>query len=172
MSGIYVIDSLCRGYRTIHGKEKDVFSNRFLTRLNEIFSLLNGISETTYNSLLRVIEEWIKYDIFPQDKLRVVMKDVKANKSDTGQTIKPKKSSKSQEIKSTHSEIKSDSTKPDVNVELNLNVADILGKRKAIKYCAFRDSNCPYGDKCRFSHVEGKIYYPNVDIKKKRVPIE
>ena len=48
ISGVYVIDSLCRGYRSIHGKDKDVFSNRFLTRINEIFQLLNGISETNY----------------------------------------------------------------------------------------------------------------------------
>ena len=37
---------------------------------------------------------------------------------------------------------------------------EFLGKRKNIKYCPYRDNNCPYGDKCRFSHAEGKIFFP------------
>ena len=46
INAVYAIDSICRGSRNIHGsKEKDLFSNRFLTRLNEIFTLLIGISE-------------------------------------------------------------------------------------------------------------------------------
>jgi hypothetical protein len=46
IAGIFVMDSICRGSRTQHrDKSKDLFSSRFLTRLNEIVSLLNGSSD-------------------------------------------------------------------------------------------------------------------------------
>jgi hypothetical protein len=37
----------------------------------------------------------------------------------------------------------------------------LLGKRKGVKYCPYRDGNCPYGDRCRYSHAEGKVFYPS-----------
>lgn len=40
---------------------------------------------------------------------------------------------------------------------------ELLGKRKNIKYCPYRDSTCPYGDKCRYNHTNdsiSRVYYP------------
>lgn len=46
IAGIYIIDSICRGSISLgKDKTKDLYSNRFSTRLNEIFTLLNGSSE-------------------------------------------------------------------------------------------------------------------------------
>ena len=53
ISGVYIIDSLCRAYRSqCKDKSKDVFSNRFVTRLNEIFMLLSGLSKNDLVSLV------------------------------------------------------------------------------------------------------------------------
>ena len=49
----------------------------------------------------------------------------------------------------------------------------MIGKRKTVKFCAFRDGNCSYGDKCRFSHADGRVYFQtNVSQKSKKLRSE
>lgn len=32
-------------------------------------------------------------------------------------------------------------------------------KRKAVRICPYRDSSCPYGDRCKYAHTDSKVYF-------------
>lgn len=79
LCGIFVIDSICRSMSHKNISQKDIFPNRFVSRFNEIFTLLNGLSEKHMNSFMHVIDEWLKLNVFPKDKILNALKCIKSS---------------------------------------------------------------------------------------------
>lgn len=215
IAGLFVIDSICRGCRAqqAHNKEKDFYSNRFAMRIPDIFLLLNGLSDANYNSVSRVVEEWIKGDIFPKDKLQASLKGLRRYESVEINTnvLTPASTTTSKPVSLLDPRIKNkvvanDSlisslsipkphdpkphepkphepkSQEDIhhiakvdNEKLKMKVRHLIDKQRngggIPKFCSFREGSCPYGERCRFQHGDGKVYFQSLVASKKRLNI-
>jgi hypothetical protein len=155
MGAIYVMDSLCRKEAT--GKSKESFCTRFASRMKQIFMHFEGISENNRLVVAKIVYQWRKRAVFASDCLPRYddLKDVIESGSST--------SSKSDFVSNAEAPITEpspteDGTKTDKQSEKLSTKSKVVTKKnvpkKAIRFCAFREGSCPFGDKCRFSHVE------------------
>lgn len=148
MGGLYVVDLLCRKEAT--GKSKDNFCARFASRMKQIFAMLEGVSESNRLIVAKLVYQWRKRAVFPSDCMpryddlkEVIEGGSIATAKVDGQLAGAGAERGDIVIKAP------EKPAPRAKATTKKGIA-----KKAIKFCAFREGSCPFGDKCRFSHVE------------------
>ncbi|MED6248561.1 hypothetical protein ATANTOWER_001938 [Ataeniobius toweri] len=71
--GLYVVDSIVRQSRHQFGVEKDVFGPRFLKNFTDTFRNLYRCPEDDKSKIVRVLNLWLKNDVFDMEILRPLM---------------------------------------------------------------------------------------------------
>ncbi|KAK5620722.1 hypothetical protein CRENBAI_019779 [Crenichthys baileyi] len=71
--GLYVVDSIVRQSRHQFGVEKDVFGPRFLKNFTDTFRNLYRCPDDDKSKIVRVLNLWLKNDVFDMEILRPLM---------------------------------------------------------------------------------------------------
>jgi hypothetical protein len=164
LGGLFVLDSLSRQ----HSKERETFAKRFAVRLKETFTYLQKLPNHEKATVSRLLDEWRKKGVFPSELLTPIISEFSATiltsptkTASSWQTEematssdKPRSSmATSLKNNSIHQEEKlSGKKRPATETSKTGSSTTTETMKKAVKLCAFREGNCPYGDKCRFNH--------------------
>jgi len=146
MGAMYVLDLLCRKEAT--GKSKENFCARFASRMKQIFAVLEGVSEGNRLIVAKLVYQWRKRAVFPSDcmpRYDDLKEVIEGGSIATAKVDGPPASAEQADVV-----IKA----PDKDPKPKAAAKKGAIAKKAIKFCAFREGSCPFGDKCRFSHVE------------------
>jgi hypothetical protein len=147
VAAVYVIDTVCR--KETQGKAKENFCARYASRFKQIFASLEKLNETNRLIVAKIVYQWRKRSVFPPSTTMPKYDDLKDVIEGTTKPVPPTKDNSSSQSTSGD---KNAATKSKVVVKKTFN------KERTIKFCAFREGSCPFGDKCRFRHVEHGVH--------------
>jgi hypothetical protein len=144
MGGLSVVDSICR--KDGSTKEREKYVQRFAkdSRIVKILDFVaKGISESNRLALAKVVHQWRKRNIFPS-KILPQFEDLKDLVEGSSKPVANKDSTGGAPA----------GAAADGKVQAVKAKAPVKVSMKARRFCAFREGSCPFGDKCRFSHIE------------------
>jgi hypothetical protein len=162
-TGVYLIDAICRNSRSQFGSHRDLYTTRFSLRIKETLGSIDFTSliPIERSSLYRIFNDWRKRDLFSSELVPYGINEMDSIGSPDS------KNSPQQQYSPVYSNSKVSSSTSRQKTKLT-NPSE---KRKIAKVCPFRsgDSNnqCPFGEKCRFSHFEWSSSLSNLLGKKR-----
>ena len=160
-------------YYIIHAQVKENFCGRFASRMKQILALFDAVSASNRLLLAKTVQQWRKRSTFPPsvlplfEDLREALEGpppgaVKAAADALAGAPKPPASASASHSSSsaggggTGGAAKAKEAAAAASKASSRGAGGKLrgGKRGAIRFCAFREGSCPFGDKCRYSHIE------------------